>query len=309
MSRSKVIVRAASAALLITGLTTGIWPGAASAASGVNGMQNGSFEDPPIPSVPNNGTWTNLSTIPGWNPTNGCGIELQENGDTNPASTAADGTQWAELASNCPSGIYQDVPTIPGWTYSLSYAYSAREGIASNDMTVSWNGAVERAVSADGTGQALPVWTTYNDVVTATAATTRVQFDDVSANGSEGDLLDAVSLTPDLTLCLLYDQAKSHQPGSTVPIKVELCDANSSNISTPDVTLHAASLTKMSSTSSSDVEDSGNANPSNDFRYEATLDGYIYNLSTKGLDSGTYVVTVTVNNGAGGSFTLPFGIR
>lgn len=291
-------------------LVTGLWATATSkAASGVNGVQNGSFEDPVISSVPNNGTWANLSAIPGWNPTNGCGIELQENGDTNPASKAADGTQWAELASNCPSGIYQDVSTMPGWTYSLSYAYSAREGVAANDMNVSWNGAVVRAVAADGTGNAVPVWTSYTDTVTATTATTRLQFDDASDNGTVGDLLDAVSVTPDLTLCALYNEAKSHQPGSTVPIKVELCDAYGNNISSPDVTLHAGSLTQLSSTSSSDVEDSGNANPNDDFRYDATLDGYIFNLSTKGLGSGTYAVTVTVDGGAGGSLTVYFGVR
>jgi hypothetical protein len=42
------------------------------------------------------------------------------------------------------------------------------------------------------------------------------------------------------------------------------------------------------------VEDSGNANPDLNFRYEANLDGigggYIFNLSTKGYTTGTYLL-------------------
>ena len=39
---------------------------------------------------------------------------------------------------------------------------------------------------------------------------------------------------------------------------------------------------------------SGNANPDNNFRFDATLNGYIYNLSTKGLSTGTWQLSFTV---------------
>ena len=45
--------------------------------------------------------------------------------------------------------------------------------------------------------------------------------------------------------------------------------------------LHAVSVTRV-------VDDTGNANPDFDFRYDAALAGYIFNLSTKGMASGTY---------------------
>lgn len=47
------------------------------------------------------------------------------------------------------------------------------------------------------------------------------------------------------------------------------------------------------------LEDSGNANPDNNFRYDSTLGpsgGYIYNLSTKGLNMGTYTLSFTVGS-------------
>ena len=36
------------------------------------------------------------------------------------------------------------------------------------------------------------------------------------------------------------------------------------------------------------LQDAGNANPDNLFRYDADLGGYIFNLSTKGLGAGDY---------------------
>ena len=48
---------------------------------------------------------------------------------------------------------------------------------------------------------------------------------------------------------------------------------------------------------SSAVEDSGNSNPDSDFRFDATLGstgGYIFNLKTTGLSTGTYKVNFTV---------------
>ena len=41
------------------------------------------------------------------------------------------------------------------------------------------------------------------------------------------------------------------------------------------------------------VIDSGNANPDSTFRYDASLQGYIFNISTKGM-SGTYDVRFRV---------------
>ena len=43
------------------------------------------------------------------------------------------------------------------------------------------------------------------------------------------------------------------------------------------------------------LEDSGNANPDGDFRYDAVLRGYIFNLSTKGYAAGTYSLSFTVS--------------
>jgi hypothetical protein len=41
------------------------------------------------------------------------------------------------------------------------------------------------------------------------------------------------------------------------------------------------------------VGNSGDANPDGGFRYDAALAGYIFNLSTRGLATGSYVLRFT----------------
>ena len=52
----------------------------------------------------------------------------------------------------------------------------------------------------------------------------------------------------------------------------------------------------------------GNANLDADFRYDAALAGYIFNLSTKGLLTGTYTLNFTVGSDAT-VYSVPFAIK
>ena len=73
--------------------------------------------------------------------------------------------------------------------------------------------------------------------------------------------------------------------------------------------LTAGQLVKQDDVASTTyAEDAGNANPDNAFRYDATLGGYIYNLSTKGLTQGTWKLTFTVA-GDPVEHSVTFGVR
>jgi hypothetical protein len=55
-------------------------------------------------------------------------------------------------------------------------------------------------------------------------------------------------------------------------------------------------VTYVSTAVASSVQDSGSANPDANFRFDATLGaggGYIFNVQTKGLASGTYSLHFT----------------
>jgi hypothetical protein len=84
----------------------------------------------------------------------------------------------------------------------------------------------------------------------------------------------------------LYDQTKSHRSGSTVPVKLRLGDAAGQNVSSASIALLASEVVKISNQASGIVEDAGSANPDSGFRY--TDGGYLFNLKTTGLTTGTY---------------------
>lgn len=102
-----------------------------------------------------------------------------------------------------------------------------------------------------------------------------------------GDTCDPPS-GPLYGICPLYDQEKTHKGGSTIPIKLQLCDAGGHNLSSPAIVVTAIGVMKISDTAFGSVEDSGNANPDFNFRYDPASAGYTFNLSTKGLGTGTY---------------------
>jgi hypothetical protein len=96
------------------------------------------------------GTWQVVSQLPGWNLASGPGIELQNN----VAGRAAEGAQLVELDSHASSAIYQDVQTVPGQTYELRLAYSARPGAPRIDNSVAV--VLERADRVEPRGRGQP---------------------------------------------------------------------------------------------------------------------------------------------------------
>ena len=60
------------------------------------------------------------------------------------------------------------------------------------------------------------------------------------------------------------------------------------------IVLHATSVTQTGTNVVGSLDDSGNANPDFDFRYDASLGGYIFNLKTTGLATGTYHLNFTI---------------
>ena len=100
-------------------------------------------------------------------------------------------------------------------------------------------------------------------------------------------------------VCLLYDSTKAFHAGATIPVKLQICNSNGSDLSSSNLTVHAIAVVQVSTDTSTQVQDSGNANPDNDFRFDASLGtgtgGYIFNLNTTGLATGTYKLNFNVS--------------
>jgi hypothetical protein len=117
-----------------------------------------------------------------------------------------------------------------------------------------------------------------------------------SAAGESGILTGTLEITPvpssvTYLVCVLFDQTKAVKSGATIAIKLQLCDANGVNLSSPGIAVIATSLIQVSSNAPAAIEDPGNSNPDNNFRFDPTLGGpggYVFNLKTTGLAAGTW---------------------
>lgn len=115
-----------------------------------------------------------------------------------------------------------------------------------------------------------------------------------------------VGYTVGYNFCLLYDPAKARQAGSTIPIKIQLCDANGRNLSSADLAVTALGVYQVTTDAPGPLEDAGNANPDLNFRF--TGDSYLFNLSLKGFTHGTYVMKVQAA-GDSTAHTLSFQVK
>lgn len=124
-----------------------------------------------------------------------------------------------------------------------------------------------------------------------------------------GDVCDTGPL---YNVCLLYDPNKVHKLGSTIPIKIQLCDGGGHNRSSAALVVTAVGVMKVSDASFGPVEDSGQANPDYNFRYDPGLGGpgggYIFNLQIRGLTTGTYLLGFRVTGDAT-IYTVQFKVR
>jgi uncharacterized repeat protein (TIGR01451 family) len=124
-----------------------------------------------------------------------------------------EGSQYAELDTDWdgPGGslnnepasvkIYQDIPTIAGYQYQVSFWFSPRPGTseANNQLQYGWNSNIEDTASGIGGGNTS--WTLYNYTFTANGSITRIHFTDVGTADSFGTFIDNVSV-----VCLGSDQ-------------------------------------------------------------------------------------------------------
>lgn len=150
-----------------------------------NLVVNGSFEAPVYAA----GTHYPVA-VTGWAIEPDSGFEVWNNYQ----GPGADGPQYLELDVFTCNTISQAVPTFPGHTYAVRYAFGGRPGVADNEVVVRWNGTQISSASADGTGQTTVVWTYYNAVATATGSSSTLTFTNVDDCDALGAMLDDVSV-------------------------------------------------------------------------------------------------------------------
>ena len=120
----------------------------------------------------------------------------------------------------------------------------------------------------------------------------------VTATDAAGNVANrTVNYTVGFAIAVLFDQGRAVKSGSTIPVKIQLVDANGANVSSPAIVVHSVSVIQISSNASVALNDAGEANPDFDFRFDSALGGnggYVFNLKTTGYGTGTYLLNYTV---------------
>lgn len=156
-------------------------------------LVNGSFEALSV----RDGGWVHVddSEVAGWKSLNGERLEFWDSGHS--GVTASDGETLAELDYNRAGeidGIYQDVETIAGEVYTLTFDMRARRSDAasgSETLYVEWNGQLLQADGFNADSNAS--WTSVSVTVVGTGGTDRIVFREGASDGF-GPLIDNVSL-------------------------------------------------------------------------------------------------------------------
>jgi hypothetical protein len=154
-----------------------------------NLIQNGSFENDFV----NANSWKSFATIDGWNADNNR-FEIWNNYR---GVTAKEGNQFAELNADPGTGaafsFYQNISTVIGQTYDISFAYQARR----ND-----NEAFSFSVTSGGsiawllTDHTTDGWSIFSNSFVAQQATSTITFTSVTPlTGTVGNFIDDVKVT------------------------------------------------------------------------------------------------------------------
>ncbi len=107
-------------------------------------------------------------------------------------------------------------------------------------------------------------------------------------------------------VCLLYNDQKGAPSTGAFAVKLQLCDANGVNYSSPEIILTALSLDNGTLT----PQDSGSSNsPTYEFRYDEGLEGYIYNLNEDNLEGGDHYLQFSVSTTPGAEYEAHFKIK
>lgn len=176
--------------------------------SGNNLVVNGGFESPLV--TAHNNKWQLFdSSQVGWT------VAWREDGiedepvvelQSSNLWTPYEGNQYAELDSHYynPSenpprasvSISQNIPTVPGRRYTLSFVLSPRPGRPASDnrLKIEFGPIIDITSAIDGTGKSDTDWRPYSYSFLASATSTLLRFTDLGTANSLGTFIDNVAV-------------------------------------------------------------------------------------------------------------------
>lgn len=207
---------------------------------------------------------------------------------TEDANASTDSRQVCDNAGNCSTAgpvsgnkVDKKAPDINITSPTQGASYTLGQQVAAS-----------YTCADGGSGVAVCAGTVASGASIDTASVGPKSFTVVASDAAGNTATKTVTYSVGYNVCVLYYQTKAHKSGSTIPVKLRLCGPNGENLSAAGITLTALGTVRLSDFAPGEVEDAGQANPDDNFRYDAGVGGYIFNLQTKGLMTGTYVLVL-----------------
>lgn len=120
------------------------------------------------------------------------GLEIQDN--VAGAPDTGSGDQFAELDGDHPVSIWQNIATVPGKEYKISFKYSPRPGTESGTNKIEARADGSLLALLTGAGGGSTSWTPYSYNFVASDSNTEIKFTDIDTDNSYGGYLDDVSV-------------------------------------------------------------------------------------------------------------------
>ncbi|MGH9900999.1 MAG: choice-of-anchor L domain-containing protein, partial [Pyrinomonadaceae bacterium] len=183
----------------------------------------------------------------------------------------------------------QVTPTI-NWNNPAPIIFRRPLGAAQLNAAATYNGANVPGTFtySPAAGTVLPVGTHTLSVTFRPTDTSR--YTEATAS---------VQLNVGYSVRTIHCETRPIRRGLPFPVMIQLRDAHNANVSAASITVHALGVGLISSSTYGDVEDVGNVNPDDNFRFVPVLDitsGYLFALRTNGLGRGTYLLYFTAGN-------------
>ncbi len=173
--------------------------------------------------------------------------------------------------------------------------------VPANLTTYTLNESVPSAYTCSDPNEAVTACTgtAANGANIDTSSVGNKSFTVNATDAYNNSISQSVNYTVDYNIFPLYDSTHAVKSGGVIPIKLQLNDTAGIDVSSSSIVVHATGVVMVSTNASQTLQSPGSSSPDTDFRFDPTLGttgGYIFNLSTQGYPTGTYLLNFTAGN-------------
>lgn len=209
-------------------------------------------------------------------------------------------------------------PSVPGQSLTLTATVTPASGSGAPTGSITFSdGSTTLGTVPLTNGQAT---FTSSTLSVGSHSITAAYSGDSNFQASTGTLTESVHYEPAGAACdgdmghqiiqpINFDGSSVFKQGQTVPAKFRICDANGNSIGSAGV-VASFQLTQITSgtvtTTVQDIVDTNN--PDTTFRFDATDQQWIFNISTQNLAANsTYIYSIVLNDGT--TIAFQYGLR